>query len=301
MSATLPYIGFIGLGAMGGPMVANLCRAGYPVYVYDLDATRTAAGISEGAQAAASIGELVPNVDAILTSLPSSHAFVHVAETELLPLVRPGQAVIDLGTVTPPETRRLAARFAAKGMTLIDSPVSGGPGGAQNARLYMFGGGEEEAVQQWRPVLESIGGADLFTYCGPAGSGQVVKGVNQLMMGLVDAAYLEAIAFGVNAGVDIETILQAIGNQGRWRKDFNQTAARIRQSEGERVGVKFRELPYFLHAADDQGFPLPLTAVLRAFCAAGPRTVIDDHRAAPSFWRQLTGDWTTDHTSRDEP
>lgn len=283
-----PVLGFIGLGAMGGAMTANLARAGYTVHAYDLDAECLAAAQDAGAQPAAAISRLIAAAQIILTSLPSSDAFVQVAEKELLPHVQAGQTIIDVGTVTPPETRRLATAFAQKGVALIDAPVSGGPGGAQDARLYMFVGGAPEAVETVRPILETIAGNERMTYCGAAGCGQVVKGVNQLMMGLVEAAHLEAIAFGVNAGVAPEIIAQAIGNEGRLRAGFNHTAQRVAQAAGNQVGVKFRELPYFLNEAQHATFPLPLTAVLHAFCDGGPRIVVDDNRPAPSFWHELT-------------
>ncbi|MGB5047462.1 MAG: NAD(P)-dependent oxidoreductase [Caldilineaceae bacterium] len=286
----LPTIGFIGLGAMGGAMARNLLAAGYPLAGFDLKAELTGAIAQAGGQIAASVVELVENCAVICTSLPSSQAWVTVAETEILPHVRPGQVLIDFGTVTPPETRRLAVAFAEKGAALIDAPVSGGPGGAQKAALYCFVGGEPAIVAQMRPLLETVAGSEMLTYCGPAGCGQVVKGVNQLMMGLADAAYLEALSFGVNSGVDAAIIEQALGNTGRWRADINRTAQRVVAGEGEKVGVKFRELPYFLRAAEEAGFALPLTERLHAVCDAGERVVIDDNRPAPSFWRELTGE-----------
>lgn len=283
-----PKIGFIGLGAMGGAMTVTLLTAGYQVYAFDLDAVRLSTAVDAGARAVGSIAELVALSDVIATSLPSSDAWVRVAEQKLLPCVRPGQVVIDFGTVTPPETRRLAQLFADKGVDLLDVPVSGGPGGAQSGRLYMFAGGPPATVERCRPILEAVGGTEHLTYCGPAGCGQVVKGVNQLMMGLVDAAYLEAIAFGVNAGIDAPVIAQAIGSEGRWRKDFSAIARRIAEGQGDHVGVKFRELPYFLREAEEAGFPLPLTKLLWEFCDKGERIVIDDNRPAPSFWHELT-------------
>jgi len=284
----LPTVGFIGLGAMGGAMARNLLAAGYPLIGYDLKAELTAAVADAGAAIAATIAELVQGSEVIATSLPSSQAWVTVAETEILPHTRPSQTVIDFGTVTPPETRRLAAAFAEKGVTLLDAPVSGGPGGAQKAALYLFLGGDEAAAGKFLPLLHTVAGPDHITYCGPAGCGQVVKGVNQLMMGLADAAYLEALSFGVNSGVDAAVIEQALGNTGRWRADINRTAQRIVAGEGENVGIKFRELPYFLRAAAEAGFELPITERLHAFCDAGERVVIDDNRPAPSFWQELT-------------
>lgn len=283
-----PHIGFIGLGAMGTPMALSLLAAGYTVHVFDLDQARVVAVTKAGAVAAPSNAYLVARSDIIATSLPSSHIWVQVAENDVLPYVRAGQIVLDFGTVAPPETRRLAQLFAGKGVDLLDVPVSGGPSGAQKKHLYIFAGGPRDVVERCRPLLEIVGGPKHLTYCGPTGAGQVVKGVNQLMMGLVDAAYLEAIAFGVNGGVDIETIVCAIGNEGRWRKDFNAIARRIADGQGDHVGVKFRELSYFLAEAEATGFPLPLTATLHAFCDQGPRIVVDDNRDVPSFWHELT-------------
>lgn len=285
---TLPTIGFIGLGDMGNPMARNLLAAGYPLMVFDLQADRLAAVVAAGATAAPDIATLVAQSAVIATSLPSSSAFVQVAEQDLLPYVHHGQIIIDFGTVTPPETKRLAARFAEKGVALLDVPLSGGAVGAERAQLYMFVGGDPAIVARCRPILETIGGTEHLTYCGPAGSGQVVKGVNQLMMGIVEAAYLETLAFGVNSGIDIEILTQALGNEGRWRRDLHQTAQRIAKGDALNIGVKFRELPYFLEAAEKAGFPLPITEVVHTFCDQGERVTVDDHRQAPSYWHELT-------------
>lgn len=288
MTEQQPTIGFIGLGAMGGPMVRNLVAAGYPVSGFDLDQARLAAAVNAGAQAADMIAGLVAEVDIVMTSLPSSHAFIAVAENELLPHMRPGQTLIDFGTTSIPRTRQLAQAFAANEVDFIDAPVSGGPGGVEQRQLYLFLGGEKAVVDRHMDLFIAIGGPDRITHCGPVGAGQAVKGVNQLMMGLGNAAYLEALAFGVNAGVDAATIQQALGHTGRWRVDLHATAGQIVEGKGEEVGVKFRELPYFLEAAEALGFPLPLTDYLYQICDQGERVVIDDNRPAPSFWRELT-------------
>jgi 3-hydroxyisobutyrate dehydrogenase-like beta-hydroxyacid dehydrogenase len=269
-------------------MARNLLRAGYAVIGYDLNRERLHEVVEAGARPAADVADAVRRCEVIATSLPSSAAFVEVAEQEILPHVRAGQIFIDFGTVVPTETERLAHCFAAKGVDLLDVPVSGGGAGATRARLYMFAGGKYESFVRCQPILETVGGADRLTYCGPAGCGQVVKGVNQLMMGLVDAAYLEAISFGVNSGVDVHIIQQAIGNEGRWRVDFNSTAQRIADGNGNNVGVKFRELPYFLQAAAANGFALPIASAVHATCDQGDRIVVDDHRDAPSYWHELT-------------
>ena len=287
---SLPTLGFIGLGEMGAPMAHNLMAAGYDLVGFDLDRERLSAAADAGATIGDSVADVVAKCDVILTSLPSSSSWVQAAEQEILPHVRPGQIMIDFGTVSPPETRRLAALFAEKGVDLLDVPVSGGGGGAQKAQLYMFVGGKKETVERCRPILETVGGSENLTYCGPAGAGQAVKGVNQLMMGLGNAAYLEAISAGVNEGVDINVIEQAIGSQGRWRADLSATARQIANGDGLKVGVKFRELPYFLQAAQAAGYDLPMTDAVRAYIENGERVTIDDHREAPSFWHELTKD-----------
>ena len=284
----LPSLGFIGVGAMGGPMARHLLRAGYPLRAFDTDGERLAACVDAGATGIHSAAEAVEGSDIVLTSLPSSDAFVGAAEGTLLPRAREGQVFIDFGTVTPPETRRLAALFARRGAVLIDAPVSGGPAGAEKAELRMFVGGDAAAVERCRPILETVGGSEGLTYCGPSGAGQVVKGVNQLAMGLGAAAYLEAVAFGVLAGVDAEIIGRAVGGAEGWRAMVARTADAAQQGRANGIGVKFRELPYFLREAREQDFLLPLTQVLYEFCDAGERVVIDDNRSAPSFWHQLT-------------
>lgn len=282
-----PAVGFIGVGAMGGPMARNLLRAGYALLtVYDRSEERMQA--VTGAMAARSEADALAASEIVCLSLPSSDAFVAVADAVLIPGARAGQVFIDFGTTTPPETRRIAAALKARDAFLIEAPVSGGTGGAEKAALRMFAGGDREAFEMVRPVLETVGGAEGLTYCGPSGAGQIVKGVNQLAMGLGAAAYLEAVAFGVRAGVAPEIIGQAVGSPTeRWRTMALQMAEAASQGRAEQVGVKFRELPYFLREAQEAGFALPLTRTLYDFCDAGPRVVIDDNREAPSFWHEL--------------
>jgi 3-hydroxyisobutyrate dehydrogenase-like beta-hydroxyacid dehydrogenase len=280
-------LGLIGLGEMGGPMARNLVRAGYPLCGYDLDAARLAAAAAAGALTAENGAEVVVRAEVVLTSLPSSEAWVRAAEETLLPGARAGQVFIDLGTVTPPQTRRLAAAFAAKGAALLDVPVSGGPGGAERGDLYLFIGGDREVAERFRPLLEVLGKPSRITYCGPSGAGQVAKGVNQLAMGLGAAAYLEAVAFGVRAGLDPTVVGAAVGSDDGWREQVRFTAERAAAGKAEEIGVKFRELPYFLREAVETEFSLPLTQALYHFMEHGERVVIDDHRRAPSFWREL--------------
>ena len=270
---------------MGGPMSANLARAGHSVLACDLDPERVAARRPDGVAGANGAADVVGQAGVVLTSLPSSDAFVRLAEETLVPGAGEGQVFVDLGTTVPRETRRIGAELEARGAALLDVPVSGGPGGAGRGTLFMFAGGERAAFERCLPLLEVLG--ERITYCGPCGMGQVMKGVNQLAMGLGAAAYVEAVGFGVLAGLDADTVAEAMGGGEDWRRQVAQTAGRFVEGGEEGIGVKFRELPYFLDEAEGQGFELPLTRTLHEFCDAGERVVVDDNRPAPSFWHEL--------------
>lgn len=286
--ASLPRLGFIGLGAMGGPMARNLLRAGYPVSGYDLDAARLAAFVAAGGTAASTVAGLAREANVVCTSLPSHEAFAAVAGRELLPVMAAGQVLIDFGTTIPHETQRLHAQFAARGVALLDVPVSGGAEGAARGWLRMFAGGDRATFERVRPVLEAVGGPDKLTYCGPSGSGQIAKGVNQLKSALQTAAQLEALAFAIRAGVPAETIAAAFGAGPKGEAStIVKFAQAVAANRATHFGLKFRELPYFLAEARHGKFPLPLTEALFAFCDAGERVTTDDNRPAPSFWYEL--------------
>ena len=288
-TAGRPRLGFIGLGRMGGGMARNLVRWSPPLWVFDLKPDRVEACVAAGAVAAGSARQLVEECDVVLTSLPSSEVFVRVAERDLLPNARGGQVFLDMGTTEAPETRRLAAALAGKGAALLDCPVSGGSGGAEAGTLHIFVGGDRAAYERCRAILEVLGDPQRVAYCGPSGTGQAVKGVNQLAMGLVAAAYLEAVSFGLRAGADPDAIARAVGGEEPWRRRVAHLARLAKEGKADDVLVKFPELPYFLSEARERGFAMPLTEALHAFCQPGPRHWTDNmNRPRVSFWHQLT-------------
>ena len=290
-SQELPTIGFIGLGNMGGRMAKNLHNAGYPLIGYDIDAAKCTTLAATGATAGKGTAEVVKHSDVIMTSLRSSDVFCSVAEQHFIPNAREGHVFIDLGTTMVEKTRELATAFAEKGATLIDAPVSGGPHGSETGTLRIFVGGDAAVVEECRPILEVLGEPKYVVYCGSSGSGQIVKGVNQLAMGLADAAFMEAMAFGVCAGVDPKAIREAVGMGEGWRGQFDRIAKRIIGGEGKGLVVKYPELPYFLAAAEAAGFEIPLTEALYEFCKNGNYEMFDNmNRPSRSFWRTLTKD-----------
>ena len=287
-SQQLPTIGFIGLGNMGGRMAKNLHNAGYPLMGYDIDAAKCEALAATGATAGKNTTEVVKNSDVVMTSLRSSDVFCSVAEQHFIPNAREGHVFIDLGTTEIEKTRDIAMALDENGATLIDAPVSGGPHGSETGTLRIFVGGDAAVVEKCRPILEVLGEPKYVVYCGPSGAGQIVKGVNQLAMGLGAAAYMEAMAFGVCAGVDPTAIREAVGMGDGWRGEFDRIAKRIIDGGGEVLVVKYPELPYFLAAAEAAGFEIPLTEALYEFCKNGNYEMFDNmNRPSRSFWRTL--------------
>lgn len=282
-------IGFIGLGNMGSRMVKNLCYAGYPIIGYDINEKKCDLLTSIGATTANNSSQVVQESDIVMTSLRSSDIFFSVAEEHFVPNAQEGQIFIDLGTSEFAGTKELAHALSEKGTFLIDAPVSGGTNGSETGTLRIFVGGDEDVVEKCRPVLEVLGEPKYVVYCGPSGSGQIVKGVNQLVMGLGAAAYMEAMAFGVCAGVDPIAIRNAVGLGDGWRGEFDKIAKRIIEGNGKSLVIKYPELPYFLAAAEELGYEIPMTNALFEFCKKGSYTMYDNmNRTSRSFWHELT-------------
>jgi 3-hydroxyisobutyrate dehydrogenase len=275
---------------MGGGMARNLLSAGHTVTVCDLDPLKVAALVGRGALPAATPADTVRAADITLVSLPTSGTFLSVATapgTGLLAAAAPGKLVIDLGTTAAPDTRRLAAAFREKGAALVDAPVSGGGRGADAGTLSVMVGGDDEAVARAMPVLRVIG--DNVVHLGPSGAGQLGKAVNQIAMGVAEAAFLEAMFVGVQGGLDPEKIWQVLSTAGAAATSFERAAKAVIAGTAGKRDCKLRELPYFIAEAVEKGVNLPLTEAFHAFCAQGENRTADPLGIpTPSFWYELT-------------
>jgi len=282
--STNTLIGFIGLGWMGSHFAGRLLQAGWRLEVYDLVAQKRTALANQGAIAADCTDQVVRDCDVVFTSLRSSAVFGTVAEQSIIPNSRPGQVIVDLGTTEVGLTRRVAAALAAKGAALLDAPVSGDPRGP----VYVFAGGEVGAFERAKPLLEALADPDHLTLGGDSGTGQILKGANQLAMGLVQAAWLEVVSYATRQGIDPQTIEQAVGGATGWRAELSRVCRQIADGKGDANDLKFAELPYFLNAAEQAGLDLPLTRALFEFCDPGPRNWRDNmDRPYVSFWSML--------------
>jgi 3-hydroxyisobutyrate dehydrogenase len=218
-------IGFIGLGTMGASMAANLQKAGYRLVVHDVRRPCADPHVARGAVWADTPHAVAEAAEVVLTSLPGPPEVEAVAlgDNGLLAGVRSGAAWFDLSTNSPTLVRRLHADFAARGVHVLDAPVSGGPAGARTGRMALWVGGEEAIFQRHKAVLDAMG--DQARYVGPIGAGSVAKLVHNCAGYAIQAALAEVFALGVKGGVEPLALWEAVrtGAVGR-RRTFDALA-----------------------------------------------------------------------------
>jgi 3-hydroxyisobutyrate dehydrogenase-like beta-hydroxyacid dehydrogenase len=204
-------VGVIGLGKMGRPMAINLLKAGFQLVIHNRSRAVVDELAQQGATPASSAAEVGEESDVVLTVLPTLDTVetIYLGEEGLVSRARSGQILIDHSTVRPSLSRRIAESAEGKGADFLDIPVSGGPAGAQGGTLTMMAGGKRETFDAAQPVLAALG--KNIHYCGPSGSGTIVKLVNQLLVGVHTAAAAEALVFGTKAGADPQVLLDVIG------------------------------------------------------------------------------------------
>ncbi|MGH8081814.1 MAG: 3-hydroxyisobutyrate dehydrogenase [Lysobacter sp.] len=211
-------IAFIGLGNMGGPMAANLLKAGYSVQVFDLSVAAIGAAVAAGASACASAAEAVAGAQVVISMLPASRHVegLYLGESGLLRSIDPGALVIDCSTIAPASAQKVATAAAERGIATIDAPVSGGTAGATAGTLTFIVGGEADALERARPVLQAMG-KNIF-HVGASGAGQVAKLCNNMALGVIMAATGEALALGVAHGLDAKVLSQmmAVSTSRSW-------------------------------------------------------------------------------------
>ena len=209
-------IGFIGVGTMGLPMAKNLLNKGFAVTAFDANPEAVTAAAAAGMTAAASAAECVATADIVITMLPSSPNVesVYTGDGGVLAAARRGTLCVDMSTIDPAVSRRVAAAGKERGVRFIDAPVSGGVPRATDGTLAIMVGGETADVQEALPALQAMG-ANVI-HVGPVGSGEVAKLCNNLVSGVVAVAVSEAFriaeGFGVDPKIVTEVISKSSGN-----------------------------------------------------------------------------------------
>ncbi len=200
-------IAFLGLGHMGGPMAANLVNAGYPVRGFDPVPELRAAAEQKGATVFDAGAEAVAGADVVITSLPNG-AIVKSCYAQALPAAKPGTLFIDTSTISVADAREVNAQAAAAGMTQLDAPVSGGIKGATAGTLAFMVGGDTDALNNARPVLDPM--ASKVIHCGASGAGQAAKLCNNMVLAVQQIAVGEAFVLAEKLGLSAQSLFDVI-------------------------------------------------------------------------------------------
>lgn len=274
-------IGFIGLGNMGGPMARNLLGAGHQVAAFDLVAEALAKLSEAGARSGGSPREVVQGADVVVSMLPASH---HVEGLYLAPdadgkclldLIGKDTLVIDSSTIAPASARKVAEAARARGIAMLDAPVSGGTAGAEKGTLTFMVGGEAEHLARAKPVLEVMG-ANIF-HAGASGAGQVAKICNNMLLAIHMAGTAEAIALGVANGLDPKALSEIMrrSSGGNWSLEvynpwpgvMDGVPASREYQGGFLVDLMLKDLALALQAGEQVGSGTPMGSLARSLYA----------------------------------
>ena len=260
------HLGFIGVGRMGGPMAGRLIDAGHKLTIFDTNRAATAPLVDRGAVSAASARELAAAVEAVIVSLPTPDIVREVALGENG--IGSGgrvKTLIDLSTTGPRMTRAIAAGLKAKGIALIDSPVSGGVPGAQKGTLAVMAACERALFERFEPVLNVFG--KVFYIGARPGMGQTMKLANNLLSATAMAISAEAIVMGVKAGLDPQVMVDVI-NSGSGRNTatqdkFPRSVLPRSFDYGFATGLMYKDVKLCLEEAEALGVQMWVGAAVR--------------------------------------
>jgi 3-hydroxyisobutyrate dehydrogenase-like beta-hydroxyacid dehydrogenase len=284
-------VGFVGLGKMGRPMTLRLLAAGHVAHVYNRSSGAIDALAAEGASASDSARQVVERAEIVMTALPTPES-VESVYGEMAEAAREGQIFIDHSTVSPALNRACATNLKSRGADFLDAPVSGGPAGANAGTLTVMVGGEQAVFDRALPVLQAFG--KNIRLCGSVGAGQVIKLVNQLLVGVHTSAIAEAAVFGARFGADPRILLDLIGTSFGGSTMMTRNLPRFMSrdfSPATPVGLILKDLGLIHDEARLGGIPLLLGALAeQRFSEASARGLGDQDMAAlVKLWEEPAG------------
>lgn len=261
-----PKIGFIGLGIMGKPMAKNLIKAGYPLVVYDICAEPVEELVQAGAEKADSPRQVARKSEVIITMLPDSPQVEEVilGDSGILEGAKPGSVIIDMSSIAPLVSQKIAAQAEAKGVDMLDAPVSGGEAGAINAELAVMVGGREETFNKYADILRVMGKSAVRI--GGAGAGNIAKVANQIIVAINIEALGEAFVLAGKAGVDPELLYQAIRGGLAGSKVMETKIGNVKRREykpGFTIRLHQKDLKNAMQTAQELHVPLPVTSLVQ--------------------------------------
>ncbi len=259
-----PTLGYIGLGLMGKPMALNLLKAGYPLVVHNRSREVVKSLVKEGAEEAFSPREVTSLVDIVFTNLPDSPdvELVTLGENGILEGAKDGLIYVDHSTIKPSLARKIAQKFEAVGAFSLDAPVSGGDIGAQKGTLAIMVGGPKLALEKVFPIFEVVGKS--ITHVGDAGSGQIAKAANQIMVAAQMVAMAELLILSKKSGADPAKVVQAIqgGAAQCWTLDVKPNRLFSGNREpGFKAYMQEKDLRIVMDTAREYGIPLPSAGI----------------------------------------
>jgi 2-hydroxy-3-oxopropionate reductase len=285
-------IGFIGLGIMGKPMAKNLLKAGYPTTVYDIVQQAVEDLVRVGAHKGSSSKDVAHKSEVLITMLPNSPEVrqVVLGEDGILAGAKPGTILVDMSSISPLASKEIAQEAKAKGVIMLDAPVSGGEPKAIDGTLAIMVGGPEDSFEQVKDILYVMGKSVIRV--GEIGSGNITKLANQIIVALNIAAMSEAMVLATKSGENPEKVYQAIrgGLAGSAVLDAKMPLALKRNFvPGFRIELHIKDLANALDTAHQLGVPVPLSSVImeimQALKADGKGK--DDHGGIIQFYEKL--------------
>ena len=257
-------IAFVGLGTMGAAMAANLCRAGFEVTVWNRSPGRSGAVVELGATEVAtpSAAARAADIVVICVSDTTDVEAVLFAPDGVAEGLAAGSLVIDCSTISPAATAGFATRLRERGIGFVDAPMSGGSEGAKHGTLTFFVGGDAADAERANPVLAAMG--KTITYFGPAGSGQAVKAVNQVVIAGIYLGVAEGMILAMKAGLDPGAVVEALGGGVARSWILENRSGRMIANDyplGFRTSLHLKDLVIALELARSTGATLPVASL----------------------------------------
>ena len=264
-------VGFVGLGIMGRPMAVNLLKAGYEVTGYDRNLQKTQATAAEGASAGSSAAEAATGASAIVVMVQDSANSEEavLGPGGVLEGAAAGSTVIDMSSIAPGTSQKLAAACEARGVEFLDAPVSGGEPKAIDGSLAIMVGGKADVFERHVSLLNAMGSSAVL--CGGYGAGNTTKLANQIIVAANIEAVGEALVLAVRAGLDPNTVFQAIRGGLAGSAVMDAKAPMMIEGNfepGFRINLHQKDLNNALITAGELGVPLPVTSLVRQMVGA---------------------------------
>jgi 2-hydroxy-3-oxopropionate reductase len=264
-------LGFIGLGIMGRPMAKNLLKAGYPLVVHSRSKGPVDDLTAAGARSAPSPKAVTEQVDVLITMLPNSPdvELVALGPQGILEGARSGLIYVDMSTISPIVSQKIDKALAARGVKMLDAPVSGGERGAVEGTLSIMVGGDKPTFDLVLPIFQAMG--KTITHLGPLGAGGFTKLANQIIVAVNLTALGEALTLARKAGLNRELTLKALGGGLAGSRCLEQKTPNYLSNTynpGFRVDLHFKDLGLIMESGRALGVPLPTTALVQELFAA---------------------------------